>query len=111
MPTICLDFDGVIHSYASGWQGAANIPDPPVPGAREAIAELRTRARVVVSSARCASAQGRAAVAAWLAAHDIAVDEVCAHKPPAAVYLDDRALRFDGNWAAAVPAVLEAAGA
>lgn len=36
-PILCLDFDGVIHSYASGWKGAAVIPDPPVPGALEFI--------------------------------------------------------------------------
>jgi len=31
--TVCLDFDGVIHSYTSGWQGADVVSDGPVPGA------------------------------------------------------------------------------
>ena len=31
--TVCVGFDGVIHSYVSGWRGAAVIPDPAVPGA------------------------------------------------------------------------------
>lgn len=35
-PTVVFDFDGVIHSYTSGWKGATEIPDPPVPGVREA---------------------------------------------------------------------------
>ena len=34
-PILCLDFDGVIHSYASGWKGADVIPDAAVPGAME----------------------------------------------------------------------------
>ncbi len=96
--TVCLDFDGVIHSYRSGWQGVANIPDPPIHGTADAIAYLRKTYRVVIHSARCSSVEGREAVAAWLAKHRIEVDEVCEHKPPAIVYIDDRAIRFQGNW-------------
>src|SRR5690348_3599913 len=36
-PIICVDFDGVVHSYSSGWKGVSVIPDPPVPGAIEWI--------------------------------------------------------------------------
>jgi hypothetical protein len=34
--TVCLDFDGVVHSYRSGWRGATVIPDPPIHGTAEA---------------------------------------------------------------------------
>jgi len=34
---VCLDFDGVIHSYTSGWQGIESADDPPVPGAFDFI--------------------------------------------------------------------------
>jgi hypothetical protein len=30
---IAVDFDGVLHSYSSGWKGNDVIPDAPVPGA------------------------------------------------------------------------------
>lgn len=39
--TIVFDFDGVIHSYTSGWQGISVIPDPVVPEIQAAINYLR----------------------------------------------------------------------
>lgn len=96
--TVVFDFDGVIHSYVSGWQGATVIPDPPVPGIKEAIAEIRAAGyEVVVVSTRTASALGFQAVRSWLMANGIEVDRVCTEKPPAIVYIDDRAICFDGN--------------
>ena len=96
--TICLDFDGVIHSYQHGWQGEAIISDPPVHKVDLAIKELRRDYRVVVFSSRCRTDEGVAAIEAWLKKHNIEVDEVCRHKPPALVYVDDRAVRFSGDW-------------
>lgn len=96
--TVVFDFDGVIHSYTSGWLGVTNIPDPPVPGIKEAIAEIRAAGyEVVVVSTRTADVLGFQAVRAWLMDNDIEVDRVCAEKPPAIVYIDDRAICFDGN--------------
>lgn len=96
--TIVFDFDGVIHSYTSGWQGAANIPDPPVPGIKEAIADIRAAGyEVVVVSTRCATTEGHGAIRAWLIDHGIEVDAVKMEKPPAIVYIDDRAICFDGK--------------
>ena len=40
MKIICVDFDGVIHSYTTGWRGETHIPDPPVPGALKWLADL-----------------------------------------------------------------------
>ncbi len=105
--TVCLDFDGVIHSYTSGWCGADIIPDPPIHKSREAIARLRQQFRVVVYSARCYSEAGRQAIVDWLHLHEIEVDEVCQHKPPAIAYVDDRAIPFLGDWDQAISDVFK----
>lgn len=96
--TVVFDFDGVIHSYTSGWKGQYVIPDPPVPGIKEAIDDIRSAGyEVVVVSTRCASVQGNGAVRAWLLDNEIEVDAVMMKKPPAIVYIDDRAICFDGK--------------
>lgn len=98
IPTVVFDFDGVIHSYTSGWKGVSTIPDPPVPGIAKAIAEIRAAGyRVVVVSTRCAEPEGKAAVERYLHYFGIYVDAVMAEKPPALVYIDDRAICFDGK--------------
>jgi hypothetical protein len=51
-PILCLDFDGVIHSYSSGWKGAAVIPDPPVPGALPFIVAAMEKFTVAIHSSR-----------------------------------------------------------
>lgn len=97
-PTVVFDFDGVIHSYTSGWKGTAEIPDPPVPGIGEAITKLRQLGyRVVVVSTRCSTAEGMGAVRRFLRDNGIIVDDVMMEKPPAICYIDDRAIRFDGR--------------
>ena len=102
--TVVFDFDGVIHSYTSGWKGAAVIPDPPVPGIKEAIAEIRAAGyRVVIVSSRCAGpgvdgdTEGMLAILRYLNKHEIEVDAIQSTKPPAIVYIDDRAICFDGD--------------
>lgn len=95
--TVVFDFDGVIHSYSSGWQGATVIPDAPVPGIKEAIDAIREHYLVIVVSSRCSLPGGSEAIKEWLAKWDIIVDDVMKEKPPAFVYVDDRAICFDGD--------------
>lgn len=97
-PTVVFDLDGVIHSYVSGWQGVDVIPDPPVPLIQKEIERIRKAGyKVVVVSTRCADPSGMNAVKNYLDANGIVVDEVLTEKPPALVYIDDRAIRFDGD--------------
>jgi hypothetical protein len=99
---VAVDCDGVLHSYRSGWQGADSLPDPPVPGAIEWLELITKTFEVAINSTRCRSVAGRWAIEAWLREHGLS-DEALArvhyppYKPAALVYLDDRALRFDGE--------------
>ena len=97
-PVICLDFDGVIHRHLLGWKGRSVIRDVPIDGVKEAIKLLRRRFVVVVHSGRCASGDGIVAIEEWLGKHGIHVDMVCSDKPLAEMYVDDRAIQFNGNW-------------
>ena len=96
--TVVFDFDGVIHSYTSPWFGEAIIPDPPVAGIREAIRDIRDAGyEVVVVSTRCRTPLGVQAISQYLREWEIEVDHILADKPPAVVYIDDRAICFDGH--------------
>lgn len=98
--TVVFDFDGVIHSYTSGWKGATVIPDPPIAGIRGALKEIHEAGyEVVIVSTRCASEEGKEAIERWLFKYGLSqfVDRVCKEKPPAIVYIDDRAICFDGH--------------
>ena len=98
--TVVFDFDGVIHSYTSGWKGESTVPDPPVPGIQKALKEIHDAGyEVVVVSTRCKTFLGRMAIENWLDMYDMTqeVDKVCKEKPPAIAYIDDRAICFDGH--------------
>lgn len=102
-PTVVFDFDGVIHSYISGWMGIDVIQDKPVEGIKDAIKKVRSMGyKVVVVSTRCADEKGKEAVIRYLYENGIVVDRVMTEKPPAICYIDDRAICFDGD-AAALP--------
>jgi hypothetical protein len=96
-PNIVFDFDGVIHSYKSGWKGNNVIPDEPVRGIKEAIEDLRKDHKVVVVSTRCAQPGGIKAIKKYLKDNDIEVDDVTDKKPPAIAYIDDNGINFDGD--------------
>lgn len=103
---LSFDFDGVLHSYTSGWKGATVIPDPPVPGMAAALHRLVSLGwDVSICSSRARSREGVEAIDAWLLEHGFPPGLlVTSEKLPAELYIDDRALRFDG----CVPVMLEA---
>lgn len=122
--TLCLDFDGVLHSYTSGWQGVGKIPDAPVEGAMAFLCNAVHFFDVAIYSSRSSHLLGRWAMKRWLRQHMIQhhldnpgvgvfdtygealddADEILERirwpwfKPAAFVTLDDRAATFNGTW-------------
>jgi adenylylsulfate kinase len=102
--TIAVDFDGVLSDYR-GWQGDKML-DPPLPGAIEWIATLVDKGfAVVIHTTRnpdlirtwletwFASEYGNKSEAATIPAR-IKVTNI---KPPAWVYIEDRAICYRGG--------------
>lgn len=118
-PVLCVDFDGVIHSYKSGWQGPRKISDEPVPGALEWLRDIYVEGKfdVAIYSSRSKAFLGRAVMKNWLRIWlfdrfgyqagplmDPLADEILdwlkfpTKKPAAFLTIDDRAVCFDGDW-------------
>ena len=102
-PILCVDFDGVIHSYTSGWQGATEIPDLPVPGAFEALTEYTEYYDVCIYSSRSKDPGFFVAAANWFLKHGLDPDifkrlQFPKDKPAAFLTIDDRAWCFNGTW-------------
>jgi len=102
---LCVDFDGVLHSYKTGWHGPRIVADAPVPGA---IDWLRTMIYshdfvVCIYSSRSKQWGGKRAMKGWLNAHGLSNEELAlikfpTKKPAAFLTIDDRAICFDGNF-------------
>lgn len=98
MKNIVFDFDGVIHSYTSGWQGYDNIPDPPVEGIRDLLRKIKTLGyNIWIVATRALTIEGTNAVINYLKRYDIPYHTVTNIKPKALVYVDDRGLQFTGD--------------
>lgn len=116
LKTLCVDFDGVLNSYKSGWRGPRTLPDPPVDGAIKWLESLLgvpegvcamyqepPKFRVCIFSSRNRYFGARRAMRKWLLKHGLhpgylGMIEFPTRKPPAHFILDDRAKRFEGEF-------------
>lgn len=100
---ICIDFDGVIHNYASGWQGIDVIPDDPVVGAKIWLESLINDPQIepIIYSARSSELKGIEAMKKYIE-HRLAIPAsqlvFADKKPPAFLTVDDRAVCFNGYF-------------
>lgn len=91
---LCLDFDGVIAKYPSG---------EVVPGAIEFIRKaLKECSELSVFSTRSGNGQ-IPQMQLFLIQNGLTSEEALSikwytYKPPAMVFIDDRAWRFEGTW-------------
>lgn len=108
-PILCLDFDGVLHAYTSGWQGEGKAADGPVEGAMQFVIDATPEFRIAIYSTRSHSHEGRTAMQTfmryWLTEagagwHVFDLLEWPETKPPAMVTIDDRAITFTGTFPA-----------
>lgn len=111
--TIVVDFDGVLHWYRKGWYDGT-IYDEPVPGAQRAMEELiEAGFRVVIFSTRAIerTVGGKIEKSQWMEMKQWLLDykfpaELHVHsepgKPMGIAYIDDRAVRFNGDWRVAL---------
>lgn len=112
-PILCLDFDGVIHSYSGGWKGTHRADDPPVDGTVEFLHEATRHFKVAIYSSRSKSLRGRSCMKRYMRTHfavpltfseghtqDFLHEELSYpwFKPSAFLTIDDRALTFSGVW-------------
>lgn len=122
LPILCLDFDGVIHRYDSGWKGPLTISDDVTEGFFEWLDEATKHFKIVVYSSRSGEPGAIDAMMFWLAdqrrkwrerggksPHEFGEGvtlEFADTKPAAFLQIDDRALTFTGNWSDFEPLAL-----
>jgi ribonucleotide monophosphatase NagD (HAD superfamily) len=97
--TLCCDLDGTLASVGEDYTTVE-----PIDGAREALSGLRSDGwAIVIYTAR--HFNHWKTTVDWLMRHGFEYDQLVFGKPPARVYVDDRAVRFEGDWQETVGAL------
>ena len=113
-PTAAIDFDGVIVDYSDGWKGVGKF-GAVLPGAKDALQKLKKEGWCIIIFT-CRSEV--ALIADFLKREGIPFDQINKNenlpgtvpgyghaKVIADVYLDDRAIFFNGDWSKATSSI------
>ena len=90
---IYIDFDGVLNNY-NGWKGNNELFEPQT-GVKDFLNKLSLSYKIYIFSAR-----NPLDIADWLIKHNLRkyISNITNVKNPAYAYIDDRAIRFDGDY-------------
>ena len=95
--TVALDFNGVMNQYP-GWGGSEELYEPRE-GLKEFLEDLRdSNYDLVLTGQSFATIDRRFQVFRWLMDHDLPDIPLAVEKPTALCLVDDRAIRFDGDF-------------
>jgi histidinol phosphatase-like enzyme len=94
---ILIDFDGTICKEGK-FVAPHIIPFGPEPFAVEAIKKLSDYFTIVVYSVRAQSEGGKKAIEVWMKKYGIPFSKVTNKKEMAVLYIDNRAIRYTGDW-------------
>lgn len=92
--TVCMDFDGVLARHETG-DPITKIGEPLTPGINLAKQIIKQGYRLVVLTARPTKMQDE--ISDWLKKQGVKA-QVTNVKPPAELYIDDRAIRYPKNF-------------
>lgn len=96
---ICVDFDGVLHVFPRNeWKGEKVIEGLPVTGASEVMNLLKKLGWTIIIYSARAIEEAIPFMEEWLKKYDFPFDQITDKKVYASIYLDDRGLRFKGDW-------------
>lgn len=103
MKNIAIDFDGTIHDFAHPVPGRKM--GPPMEGAQAALEQLQTDGYNIIVFCRWATNEYNCKVIAdWMRYFEMPFVDVTNIKPDAVAYIDDRGIRFTGDWKATIQA-------
>ena len=90
-PMVCVDFDGVLNTY-NGWKGVDELYFPR-DGSKLFLEELSKKYTVTIFTTR-----DTVKVRDWMKKYDMYYDNITNVKKGAVCYIDDRGLKFNGNY-------------